>query len=153
MSRPPRTALIIGGGDAGTAAAISLRRHGVAVTLIDQDPERRTHGAGIRITAPTLRALHRLGVLDAIGEVGALSDHVKFFDVDGNFLSKMESPPLLEGIPGTGGVLRPVLHRILSERTIASGTTVRLGLTLGTSRTQTGSTRPFPMARPAASIW
>ncbi len=130
MSGPPKTALVIGGGVAGMAAAISLRQRGVAVDLVDQDPEWRTYGAGITITAPTLRAFHQLGVLDAVGEVGALSDHVKFFAADGTFLSKMQSPPLLEGIPGTGGVLRPALHRILSERTVAAGTGVRLGTTL-----------------------
>lgn len=33
-------------------------------------------------------------------------------------------------IPGSGGVLRPVLHRILSSRTIESGAHVRLGVTV-----------------------
>lgn len=130
MSGSLNTALVIGGGVAGMAAAIALRRHGVAVDLVDQDPEWRTYGAGITITAPTLRAFHQLGVLDAVGEVGALSDHVKFFAADGTFLSKLESPPLLDGIPGTGGVMRPALHRILSERTVDAGATVRLGVTL-----------------------
>jgi len=127
---PLKNALVIGGGVAGMAAAISLQKRGVAVDLIDQDPEWRTYGAGITITAPTLRAFHQLGVLEAVGEVGALSDHVKFFAADGTFIRKLDSPPLLDGIPGTGGVMRPALHRILSERTVAAGTNVRLGLTL-----------------------
>ena len=130
MTPPPAKALIVGGGVGGMAAAISLCRHGVTVDLIDQDPEWRTYGAGITIGGPTLRAFHQLGVLDEVGKFGALSDHLKFFAADGTFLSKMPAPPLLEGVPGTGGVMRPVLHRILSERTVAAGTRVGLGLTL-----------------------
>jgi 2-polyprenyl-6-methoxyphenol hydroxylase-like FAD-dependent oxidoreductase len=34
------------------------------------------------------------------------------------------------GIPASGGILRPVLHRILSQRTVAEGATVRLGVTI-----------------------
>jgi len=130
MSADLRKALIVGGGVAGMAAAISLRKHGVAVDLIDRDPDWRTYGAGITITGPTLRAFHQLGVLDEVGAVGALSDHVKFFTIDGEFMGKMPAPPLLEGLPGTGGIMRPALHKILSERTVAAGTAVRLGQTV-----------------------
>jgi 2-polyprenyl-6-methoxyphenol hydroxylase-like FAD-dependent oxidoreductase len=125
-----RSALIVGGGVAGMAAAISLRKVGVAVDLIDRDPDWRTYGAGITITGPTLRAFHHLGVLDEVGAVGALSDHVKFFTRDGEFIRKMPAPPLLDGLPGTGGIMRPALHRILSERTMAAGTAVHLGQTV-----------------------
>ena len=130
MSAKLRRVLVVGGGIGGMASAISFRRLGIDVDLIDIDPDWRVYGAGITITGPTLRAFRALGVLDAVGREGCLSDHVKFFDMQGNFLSTLDLPPFDDGIPGTGGVLRPTLHRILSERTLASATKVRLGVTV-----------------------
>jgi len=130
MNQAASRALIIGGGIAGMAAALSFRRKGIAVDIVDIDPEWRVYGAGITITGPTLRALHRLGILEAVGREGFFSDHVKFFNTKGRFLSALDAPPLEDDIPGTGGILRPALHRILSERTIAEGAFVRLGITL-----------------------
>ena len=60
------TALVVGGGIGGMAAAISLARRGVAVELIDLDPDWRVYGAGITITGPTLRAYAELGLIDRI---------------------------------------------------------------------------------------
>jgi 2-polyprenyl-6-methoxyphenol hydroxylase-like FAD-dependent oxidoreductase len=130
MSRPVRRALIVGGGIGGMAATIAFRRSGIEVDLIDLDPDWRVYGAGITITGPTLRAFQRLGILEAVGEVGSFSDHVKFFDAAGNYLSSLDVPPLEDGIPGTGGILRPKLHKIMSDRTRASGADIRLGLTV-----------------------
>lgn len=123
-------ALVVGGGIAGMSAAIALRQRGVRVDLIDIDPEWRVQGAGITITGPTLRAFHRLGILDAVATQGFFSDQVKFFDGDGAFLHAMNSPVLEPGIPAAGGILRPVLHQILSSRVAAAGADVRLGVTL-----------------------
>ena len=57
MSIPLHKVLIVGGGVAGTAMAILLRKRGVPVDLIDIDPVWTGQGAGITITGPTLRAL------------------------------------------------------------------------------------------------
>ena len=62
MSRLERV-LIVGGGIAGMALAIGLRRIGIAVEIAEVDPQWRVYGAGITITGPTLRALDRLGLL------------------------------------------------------------------------------------------
>ena len=56
------SALIVGGGIGGMAAAICLAERGVAVELIDIDPEWRVYGAGITITGVTLRAYKHLGL-------------------------------------------------------------------------------------------
>ena len=42
--------------------------------------------------------------------------------------SRVSGRPLGPRIPNGGGILRPVLHRILSEATRAAGATVRLGV-------------------------
>ena len=112
------------------SAAISLRQVGVAVDVIDIDPEWRVYGAGITITGPTLRAFRQLGILDAIGREGYFFEQIQFYSQDGVLSHVMETPVLEAGVPPGGGIMRPVLHRIMSERTIAEGATVRLGVTL-----------------------
>ena len=75
----PRTALIIGGGIAGCAAAHALAQRGTAVTLIESAPQLATKGSGnprgilhARFGAG-MNALHRF-VLAAYGQALALLD-------------------------------------------------------------------------------
>lgn len=109
------------------AAAIVLRRLDIAVDLIDLDPAWRVYGAGITITSPTLRAFADLGILDDVLRDGFSGRGIRICGIDGQQIGEVADPP---DMPGSGGIMRPVLHRILSERTRASGATVRLGLTI-----------------------
>jgi 2-polyprenyl-6-methoxyphenol hydroxylase-like FAD-dependent oxidoreductase len=122
--------LIVGGGIGGMSAAIRLADTGHRVELIDIDPDWRVYGAGITITGPTLRAYKRLGLLDEIRAVGAITNGARIFRYDGTFLNELDEPVLEEGLPATGGIMRPVLHRIMQDRVAALGVTVRLGLTV-----------------------
>jgi len=123
-------ALVVGGGIAGMASAISLAERGVAVDLIDLDPEWRVYGAGITITGPTLRAYHRLGLIDAIRAQGAITNRTRLFRFDGTHLHDLEEPAIEQGLPATGGIMRPVLHRIMQDRVRDLGISVQLGLTV-----------------------
>ncbi len=123
-------ALIVGGGIGGMATAIRLRELGVDVDLIDLDPEWRVYGAGITITGPTLRAYKRLGLIDAIKAEGAITNGSRIFRYDGLHLKDLDEPALEEGLPATGGIMRPILHRIMQQRVNALETNVRLGLTV-----------------------
>jgi 2-polyprenyl-6-methoxyphenol hydroxylase-like FAD-dependent oxidoreductase len=125
-----KNALIIGGGIAGMSAAIELRKRGVAVDLVEQDKEWRVYGAGITINGAALRAFKALGIVQQIAELGWCSDGCDICAADGALLGKLPTPRLAgSDIPGSGGILRPVLARILSQATLASGTAVRLGVT------------------------
>jgi len=124
------SALVVGGGIGGMAAAIALAERGVAVGIIDLDPEWRVYGAGITITGPTLRAYRRLGLLDAIKAQGAITTKTRLFRYDGVHLHDLDEPVIEEGLPATGGIMRPVLHRIMQERVRALDIPVRLGLTV-----------------------
>ena len=126
------SALVVGGGIGGLAAAIALAERGVAVGIIDLDPEWRVYGAGITITGPTLRAYRRLGLLDAIKAQGAITTRTRLFRYDGVHLHDLDEPVIEEGLPATGGIMRPVLHRIMQERVRALDIPVRLGLTVST---------------------
>lgn len=131
-------ALIVGGGIGGMAAAIALSERGVKVELIDLDPEWRVYGAGITITGPTLRAYRRLGLLEAIKARGAITTKTRLFKYDGTHLHDLDEPVIEEGLPATGGIMRPVLHRIMQARVKELGIPVRLGLTV-TAATNTGN--------------
>ncbi|MEZ5742817.1 MAG: FAD-dependent monooxygenase [Sphingomonadaceae bacterium] len=132
------SALIVGGGIGGMATAISLAERGVKVDLIDLDPDWRVYGAGITITGPTLRAYRHLGMVDDIAQQGAISAGSKIHTFKGQLLQDLDEPPLEDGLPATGGIMRPVLHHIMQERIRALGLPVRLGLTV-TALTNTGS--------------
>ena len=122
--------LIVGGGIAGMALAIVLQRAGIAADIAEIDKDWRVYGAGITITGPTLRALDRLGLLDAVVNAGYCYDATRICDAAGNVIlaSRVSGRPMGPRIPNSGGILRPVLHRILAEATKASGANVRLGI-------------------------
>lgn len=126
-----RSALVIGGGIAGMSAALVLAEVGVAVRLIDSDPDWKVYGAGITITGPTLRAMKRLGILDRVMAEGWTADGLLACDAQGAELARIDtSDAALGEVPGAGGILRPALHQMLSERVRASGIAVDLGLSV-----------------------
>lgn len=124
------SALIVGGGIGGMAAAIGLARAGVAVDLIDLDPDWRVYGAGITMTGPTMRAYRRLGLIEAIKAQGATTSGSRIFTYTGTLLRDLDEPPLEDGLPVTGGIMRPVLHAIMQDAVRATGISARLGLTV-----------------------
>jgi len=124
------TALVVGGGIGGMASAISLAERGVKAELIDLDPDWRVYGAGITITGPTLRAYKRLGLLDQIKQKGAITSKTRLFRYDGTHILDLDEPVIEEGLPATGGIMRPVLHQIMQQRVGELGIPVRLGLTV-----------------------
>jgi len=124
--------LIVGGGIAGMTLVIGLRRLGVAVEIAEIDPNWRVYGAGITITGPTLRALDELGLLEVVLDEGCGFDAVRICDAAGKVIlpSRISGRPFGRRIPNGGGILRPALHRILSETTQATGAQVRLGVSV-----------------------
>lgn len=123
-------ALIVGGGVGGMAAAIALASRGVKVDLIDLDPDWRVYGAGITVTGATLRAYNHLGMVDDIATHGSVFPGSAIFLFNGMFLRDLEEPILEQGLPATGGIMRPVLHHLMQQRVRAANTSVRLGVTV-----------------------
>jgi len=122
--------LIVGGGVGGMACAICMRRAAMQVDLVEIDPSWKIYGAGITITGPTLRALKTLGVLEQVKAQGATWNGAYIFTRSGQPIQELDIPPIADDLPGTGGILRPALHRILSDCTLALGVNVRLGTTV-----------------------
>lgn len=122
--------LIIGGGFAGMAAAIELRRRGVEVEIVEIDAGWRSYGAGITVGGATLRVFRRLGILDAFLASGSAADGVHIHTADGMHVATLPTPRVAGAdVPGSGAIMRPVLAGILAEATRAAGVTVTLGQT------------------------
>ena len=130
MTLAAQRILIIGGGFSGMSAAIEFRKLGAQVDLVEIDPGWRNYGAGISLGGATLRAFRQLGILDAFLEHGAAGDGVSIRLPHGPQVAELPTPRIAgPDVPGGGGILRPVLARILADATRASGTNVRLGCT------------------------
>lgn len=112
------------------ASAIRLAGSGHQVEIVDLDPNWRVYGAGITITGPTLRAYHRLGLLDEIKKQGAITKGSRIFQYDGTFLAELDEPIIEEGVPATGGIMRPILHRIMQSKVMDLKIPVKLGMTV-----------------------
>ena len=120
--------LVVGGGVGGMSAALALARKGVQVELADADPHWRAYGAGISVTGLSLRAFADLGILDEVREKGFVGGGIRLRRPDGGVI--METPPIAADAPPvarSGGIMRPVLHEIMSASVRQAGVRVTLG--------------------------
>lgn len=127
----PRTVLVVGGGAAGNAVTILLRRAGHTVDLIEaKDDWNATAGSGITLQGNALRVLRELGVWEQVEASGFGFGSIGIVAPDGTVLHVQDD--LRTGgddLPATVGMQRPRLQRILSEAVRASGASVRLDTT------------------------
>jgi hypothetical protein len=87
--------LIVGGGIGGMSLAVAVQ------------------GAGIHLTAPSLRALRTLGLLDRCIPAGWSVYRQVRGTVEGDVIDLGPAPGLLgPGYPASLGITRPVFHRI-----------------------------------------
>jgi 2-polyprenyl-6-methoxyphenol hydroxylase-like FAD-dependent oxidoreductase len=128
-------ALVIGGGFSGMAAALRMRRAGIAVDLVEIDPQWCPLGAGITVNGPTLRALESLGLYDDFVREGFVSNGADCFTADGQPTTHLDTPKVRgSDVSGGGGIMRPVLARIMAQATRQAGVDVRLGCSYTTLR-------------------
>ncbi|MFE9780045.1 FAD-dependent oxidoreductase [Streptomyces sp. NPDC005775] len=126
-----RTVLVIGGGAAGNAVTVLLRRAGLDVDLIEaKDDWNATAGSGITLQGNALRVLRELGVWEQVQASGYGFGSVGITAPDGTVLHAQDD--IRSGgddLPATVGMQRPQLQQILIEAVRASGARVRLGVT------------------------
>lgn len=135
MGSAAKSVLVIGGGFAGMAAAIELRKRGLEVDLVEVDAGWRSYGAGISLNGATFRAFRTLGIFEEYLRRGSATDGVDLFTHNGDHIGSLPTPRVAgPDVPGGGAIMRPVLAAILADATRASGAHVRLGCTFNTIR-------------------
>ncbi|MFB8077287.1 FAD-dependent monooxygenase [Streptomyces sp. NPDC056013] len=119
-----KTAVVVGGGISGLAAAIGLHRIGWQVTVLERTSTLEDAGAGISLAANGLRALDALGVGGPVREAsrGQYSGGTR--TPRGGWLTRMDGAALEEAV-GTPimGIPRSALRRLL-RASLPAGTLV-----------------------------
>ncbi|MFE3630220.1 FAD-dependent monooxygenase [Streptomyces goshikiensis] len=110
------SAVVVGGGIGGLAAAIGLHRIGWQVTVVERASTLEDAGAGISLAANGLRALDELGVGEAVRNAarGQYSGGTR--TPRGGWLARMDGSALERAV-GTPimGIPRSTLHRLLRD--------------------------------------
>ncbi|WP_129311408.1 FAD-dependent monooxygenase [Streptomyces sp. L2] len=123
------TAVVVGGGIGGLAAAIGLRRIGWEVTVVERAAALADAGAGISLHANGLRALDVLGVGAAVRAAARPQYTGGTRTPSGRWLARMDGAALARAL-GTPivGIPRAVLHGLLRDalppRCLVVGVTV-----------------------------
>lgn len=127
----PCRVLVVGGGAAGNAITVLLRRVGLCVDLVEAKPDwHATTGSGITLQGNALRVLRELGVWEQVAASGYAYGSLGMTAPDGTVLFVKEDMKTGgEDLPATLGLQRPQLQRILSDAVRATGASVRLGTT------------------------
>jgi 2-polyprenyl-6-methoxyphenol hydroxylase-like FAD-dependent oxidoreductase len=111
-----RKALVVGAGPAGLSAAISLRKAGFAVDVLERTPDRAVLGSELLVASPALRALDLIGAAERVTEVGVPIEGLSFFAQNGTPVAtipfhKITRPEL----PSSVGITRSALHAAIYD--------------------------------------
>jgi 2-polyprenyl-6-methoxyphenol hydroxylase-like FAD-dependent oxidoreductase len=112
---PPRTAIVVGAGIGGLAAALGLARAGVETVVVERESELREAGAGLSLWSNAIHALDVLGVADAIRGFSIPSVDAGLRRWDGRMLVTA-APAMLRNAAGD---LCLVMHRADLQRALA----------------------------------
>lgn len=82
-----KNVLIVGGGIGGLCAAIALRRTGIAVDLVEIQPQWRVYGVGIIQQNNVVREMQRLGVLERYLDAAWPFEDVSLHTLSGQHLA------------------------------------------------------------------
>lgn len=116
VTRRAKSAVIVGAGIGGLAAAIALRRTGWDVAVYESEPSVRLGGAGLLVGANAIQALDRLGVAAHVRAVAHVLKAMDIVTPDGRLLSRTTSREAGDaGYPDNVTVLRRDLLSILAD--------------------------------------
>ena len=108
-------AAIVGGGIGGLAAALALSRRGLEVTVFEQAATLGEVGAGVFIYPNSLRQLERMGLGEAMAQVGArVGSGSEYYRMDGTVVGSILTHDS-SGWNGMYGMHRADLLRVLAD--------------------------------------
>lgn len=120
-----KKALIVGGGIAGMSAAIALRKAGIAVDLVEKHGKNSALGVGIILPGNAVRALDRLGLVNASISVGYAFDGHRMHDAQGHHIREMTEHQTVNGLPAMLGITRTAYSALLTEAAEKAGAQIR----------------------------
>jgi 2-polyprenyl-6-methoxyphenol hydroxylase-like FAD-dependent oxidoreductase len=122
--------LIVGGGPAGTIAALALHEKGVEVEIVEIEDSFKAVGIGLNLQNSPLRALNELGLVEEILELGHPTPVVNMLNAMGDPIAPPIKPPsLLPGMPPAIAIGRGELAKLFGGKVLEKGIKVRLGQT------------------------
>jgi len=125
-----RRVLVIGGGPAGMTAAIALGQAGMESLVVEREDRARPVGVGLALQNSPLRALHQLGLLEAVVDRSFHHEAVNICAPDGTVVHRVVTEPLVPGTPSFVALPRATLADILEEALAATpGADIRYGTT------------------------
>ena len=89
MTKRPRKALIIGGGIAGPATAILLKKAGFEAAVYEAWPYSSCIGGGLQIAPNGMRVLAEIGLADELIRGGSVCESIDFYSQSGSQLGSV----------------------------------------------------------------
>jgi FAD-dependent urate hydroxylase len=117
--------LVVGAGLAGLALARALGHAGFAPELVEREAGWEDAGTGMYLPANGVRALHALGLDEAVAARAAPITHQRLLDHHGGVLAEIDLDGLWGDVGACLALPRASLHRVLRE-----GVPVRMGGTV-----------------------
>jgi 2-polyprenyl-6-methoxyphenol hydroxylase-like FAD-dependent oxidoreductase len=121
MPADRHTAVVVGGGIAGLAAAVALAQADWRVTVLERASALADIGAGLATTGNGMTALSALGLAEAGRAAGYETVTAGFQDQHGDWLMRMPDRPGLRDVLTVWGYQRQRLHAILRQAAQAAG--------------------------------
>jgi 2-polyprenyl-6-methoxyphenol hydroxylase-like FAD-dependent oxidoreductase len=123
------SAVVVGGGIGGLAAAVALFRQGWRVTVLERAPELTEVGAGLTLWSNALAALDEIGLGDEVRDTGSISGPGGTRTPDGTWLNRIPAGQIERqlGVTAVGihrATLVDLLRAPLAERALVTGAEV-----------------------------
>lgn len=132
-----RTALVIGGGIAGPAVAMALRKAGIQATVYEARPSSPEAGVFLTVGSNGVDALRVLGVDQPVLDVGFPTPAIDLFSATGKRLGAIRTGGRLSDGTTSQTLRRADLYRVLLDAVAERGVRVEYGKRL-VSAEQTG---------------
>ncbi|CAD7701673.1 unnamed protein product [Ostreobium quekettii] len=123
VSRASQSVAIVGGGIAGLASALALKKIGIPVVVLEKSEEMRTEGSALGLFGNAWRALDALGVGNQLRRDHMLLNGVQLKSSDGSELTSFSFDDCGQGRREFRGVYRTALVQAL-EGALDGGTVV-----------------------------